>query len=430
MRTTRFGGLMVAAGMLMLAACSGTTDPGADPGADPVATTSPTEAMGSETGSDATSAPEGDPLRLVFLTNSSGVFSALSAGSVQGVDAKVDEINASGGILGRPVEIEMIDTESDPTRATAIAESIEPGDDLIGVFGPEGTSTCFAVRSVLIEKGILHYCSTGAPIPGGADGLIPGEFSPYYFAPASPPIVAGSVIPFAWMKEQGFTKVGLISSSDGSGQLYGGVLKATLPEGFELVADESFDATAPDVTPQMTAIRAAEPDVVYVGTTGAGLATVLQSSADLGMDMPFWAGWGNASTTIAGLVSGLLPPGGLYTYGEPIHIIADLPADNIQADALTDATALWQETYGEELNVDAAILWDLITNVAAGVEGAGTTNADDVISWLENDAPVLVGLAGVYDFTPDDHRGTQSSGLVITFTAEGTFALEGTIDAR
>jgi branched-chain amino acid transport system substrate-binding protein len=416
MRKMRLGSGLAVAGLLLLTACGGGSSE---------APSSSGEASGTIGGSGAEL--QGDPVRLVFLTNSSGVFSALSEGSVQGVNAKVDEVNANGGVLGRPLEIDIIDTESDPTRATAVAEGIEPADDLLGVIGPEGTATCFAARSVLVEKQIPHYCSTGAPIPGGADGLIPGEFSPYYFAPASAPVVAGGEAPLAWMDDQGFETVAVISSSDASGQLYGGVFNKFAEGRIEVVANETFDAAAPDVTAQMTSIRAADPDVIYVGTTGGGLATVLQSVQDLGIDVPIWAGWGNASTTVAELISDLLPPGGLYTYGEAIHVYEELPEDNPQVERLREVNALWRDKFDEPLSVDAAIMWDIIANLVAAAETADTLEADAVVTALES-GEEIAGLAGVYSITADDHRGTQPSNLIISFTEEGNFSLEDMLD--
>lgn len=451
MRRSRLGAVLVAVGMVMLTACSGSTDPATTSGTAPAAaadaataaetaTEAAADAVGEatsdlasevtgEAADDGAEAPEGEPLRIVFLTNASGTFSAISADGAQGVETTVEQINAAGGVLGRPLEVETIDTESDPTRATTVAEGIEQADDLIGVVGPEGTATCFAARAVLVEKGIPHYCSTGAPIPGGADGLIPGEFSPYYFATSSPPTEAGGNVPFAWFEDQGYETMALITSSDASGQLYSQIVEGAAEEAeVEIVAREQFDATAPDVTPQMTTIRAADPDVIYIGTTGAGLATVLQSSRDLGIDAAMWAGWGNAAASVAGLIAGLLPEGGLVTYGEPIHVIDELPEDHPQADVLAEASARWQEENSSELPVDVAIMHDVITTFVAAAEGAGSTDADAMVQWLEEDAEELVGLAGIYDFTADDHRGTQSSGLVIRFTEEGGFALEGTVD--
>lgn len=435
---------LVAVSLMLLAACATATDPvvsgGSEPQASDVSATDtgvvtaeePSSAAtplgGSSSSEIAAEAPTGDPLRLILLTNETGTFANISADAQLGVQARVDAINAEGGVLGRPLEVETIDVESDPTRATSVAEGIEPADDLIGVVGPEGTATCFAVRSVLIEKGVVQYCNSGAPIPGAPDGLIPGDFSPYYFMLHPPPTAAGGSVPITWMEESGYETMALITSSDASGQVYAQALNATLDGQVEIVAEESFDATSPDVTAQMTTIRAADPDVIYIGTTGAGLATILQAARDLGVETPMWAGWGNAALSVAGLVSDVLPPGGLMTYGEGVHVIDDLPPDHPQVEALQAAEALWQKDFGTALSVDGALMWDAVSNLVSAVEGAGTAEADAVVAWLEQDSEEIIGLAGVYDFTAEDHRGTRSSGLVIRYTEDGGFALETTVN--
>lgn len=414
----------LAAATLLSACGGGATSPQASEAADPTSS-SPVAETDAEQAGDA---PEGEPLRVVFLTNESGPYAGLSEDAVLGVQAKVEAINAAGGVLGRPLEFEQINTESDPTRATAVAESIEPSEDLIGVVGPEGAATCYAARAVLVEKSIVHYCNTGAPIPGAPDGIVPGEPSPYYFSLHPPLGAAGAGVPFEWMADQGLTRVGLLTSSDAAGQLYRQVTDAEAGDyDIEIVASEEFDATAADVTPQVTNLRSANPDVLYIGTTGGGLATALQAVRDLGMDIPVWTGWGNAADSVAQLVADRLPSGGLFTYGEPVHLLPEVPDESAQAGALQEAEALWNEKFEEGLSVDGALMWDAVSILTQAVEQAGTTDPDAVVEQMES-LEEQTGLAGIYDFSPENHRGTRSSGLVIEFTSDGDFRLAAQVD--
>ena len=57
-----------------------------------------------------------DPIKLGVLEDQSGDFAAATIGKVHGIELATDEINAAGGIAGRPIELVVYDTQSDNTR--------------------------------------------------------------------------------------------------------------------------------------------------------------------------------------------------------------------------------------------------------------------------------------------------------------------------
>src|SRR3712207_2998655 len=59
----------------------------------------------------------GDPIRIGYLPALTGPSSSTGIGITRGTELAVREINAAGGIGGRPVELVVRDTQSDPTKA-------------------------------------------------------------------------------------------------------------------------------------------------------------------------------------------------------------------------------------------------------------------------------------------------------------------------
>lgn len=58
----------------------------------------------------------GEPIVIGVISPNTGALAAYGNGIVTGVDLAVEEINAAGGILGRPVEVIKTDDQSDPTE--------------------------------------------------------------------------------------------------------------------------------------------------------------------------------------------------------------------------------------------------------------------------------------------------------------------------
>jgi branched-chain amino acid transport system substrate-binding protein len=103
--------LLVVIGLLVAAACGGDDDEAAPAGQTPA---------GEEEG-----APSGEPILIGISAARTGILAPYDLQSAQLFQMRIEEINAEGGVLGRPIEVEWIDTKSDqPLAATNAAELI------------------------------------------------------------------------------------------------------------------------------------------------------------------------------------------------------------------------------------------------------------------------------------------------------------------
>ena len=411
---------LISALVLLAAACGGgggTADEETSPAAPGTEATE---------GDDSAEAPSGDPWRLVMFTNQSGPFAPSGRDALTGAQLRVDEINEEGGVLGRPIELDVQDLATDPTRATQTAESLERTDDLMAVLGPEGAATSLAAKPVLADKNILQYANTGFWIPG-QDG-IPGDFHPLYFATHGPTLYGGATAPFTWMEGEGYKTVGLLRSSDASGDLYSQLVgMGTENHDVELVGEEVFDVDAVDVSAQMANLVDRNPDVIYIGTTGPGLATALQAAQDLGISQPVWAGWGSTTGPVAELVADRLPEAGMFSYGEAVHVYDELPDDSPQKPLLEEAAPKF-EAAGVQPTFDGAAAYDQVSILANALEAVGEADHEAMAKWMETDMGEFVGIAYTYEFSEDDHRGIEGSGIIIRFGDDADFRLVKVLD--
>ena len=124
---------------------------------------------------------------------------------------------------------------------------------------------------------------------------------------------------------------------------------------------------------------------------------------------------------LAKLIKGILPSQGAYTAGAKIQVVSKLPKTDRQRKAIVAFANAYQKRWKEPADIFSAsgadafnILTRTIANVGPGKSAAGgATYMEDKIR--------LTGVQLNYNFTPNDHRGTDLDGIVNRFTSDGSF---------
>jgi branched-chain amino acid transport system substrate-binding protein len=171
-RTSRVVALTVSLA-LALAACT-TASPSAGGGA-------------ASAGASAGGAPTGDPIVVGSTLSLSGAFAATGAIHQLAGQQFVEQLNANGGLLGRPVEWMVLDDESDQAQVTTLYERLisQEGVDLI--MGPYATPNILAAMGVAERHGFVlpQHTAVLAPLltyecqfPGWSIGPAPNEYVP------------------------------------------------------------------------------------------------------------------------------------------------------------------------------------------------------------------------------------------------------------
>lgn len=94
----------------------------------------------------------------------SGQLSKIGLDSLNAIRMAVDEVNAEGGIDGRPVELVVGDDEGDPSKALTVAEKLVSDRDVLGVIGPMNTTASEAALPVY-DREMLVTISQSASGP-------------------------------------------------------------------------------------------------------------------------------------------------------------------------------------------------------------------------------------------------------------------------
>src|SRR5450432_3926557 len=101
------------------------------------------------------------PLRIGMVDPLTGVYAAVAQNEVMGAKLAVEQINAQGGILGRPIELLVEDSANDVGTGVQKARKLIERDQVSFMIGDVNSGIAAAIAQVTAEKKILHIVSGG-----------------------------------------------------------------------------------------------------------------------------------------------------------------------------------------------------------------------------------------------------------------------------
>ena len=332
----------------------------------------------------------------------------------------VDKINKEGGINGRPIELVLGDTESDPAKAAVIAKKFIFSDKVAAIIGPTSTAEGMSVKKIVEEAGVPTFMTVG-----GDPVIMGGNFGPYTYVFKSPQRSSTAVRKlYGYLKAKGMTKVALFTASDSFGKDGLGWLERLAPEfGISFTAKESFGPSDTDMTAQLTKIKNSAPQAIVTWTIGPAGSIVAKNKLQLGITIPLFQCHGLPDPKYIELA-------GKASEGDRMPatklMVADaLPASDPQVKVITEFIRLYRDVYKHDkefpINTHSGYAWDAITIVANAMKKAGT-DPKALRAALE-ETKGYVGVSGVYNLTAEDHNGLGVDSLVMVQVKDGRFVL-------
>lgn len=332
----------------------------------------------------------------------------------------VDKINKEGGINGRPIELVLGDTESDPAKAAVIAKKFIFSDKVAAIIGPTSTAEGMSVKKVVEEAGVPTFMTVG-----GDPVIMGGNFGPYTYVFKSPQRSSTAVRKlYGYLKAKGMTKVALFTASDSFGKDGLGWLERLAPEfGISFTAKESFGPSDTDMTAQLTKIKNSAPQAIVTWTIGPVGSIVAKNKLQLGIPIPLFQCHGLPDPKYIELA-------GKASEGDRMPatklMVADaLPASDLQIKVITEFIRLYRDVYKHDkefpINTHSGYAWDAITIVANAMKKAGTD--PKALRAAIEETKGYVGVSGVYHLTAEDHNGLGVDSLVMVQVKDGRFVL-------
>jgi len=360
----------------------------------------------------------GEPIKVGAFFALSGPAANIGTPTKLVAQMAADKINKEGGINGRPIELVIGDTESDPAKAAVIAKKFIFNDKVAAIIGPTTTAEGMSVKKIVEEAGVPTFMAVG-----GDPVIMGGNFGAYTYVFKSPQRSSTAVRKlYGYLKTKGLTKIALFTASDSFGKDGLGWLERLAPEfGITLAAKESFGPADTDMTAQLTKIRNAAPQAIVSWTIGPVGSIVAKNKAQLGITTPLFQCHGLPDPKyieLAGKASeGDRMPATKLMVGDA------LPGSDPQKKVITDFIALYRDVYKYDkefpINTHSGYAWDAISIVANAMKKAGTD--PKALRVAIEQTTGYVGISGVYNLTAEDHNGLDVDSMVMVQVKDGKF---------
>ncbi|WP_259310602.1 ABC transporter substrate-binding protein [Capillimicrobium parvum] len=348
----------------------------------------------------ATQAGSKDPIVVGISAAKTGIYQPYDEQASQLLQMRFDEINKDGGVLGRPIRVEWIDTKSEkPTAGTNAQELIDKGAKVI-------VATCDfdysfpAIQAASTQKvPAMALCASS-----------PKSASPALVGPYSGTMGLGSdtegVAMANWLHENhpDLKRAYVITDtfiqySKATAAYFAARWKEL---GGTICGEDSFvGGPTLDLSSQVTRLRSKVSgcDVVYDSSIIPFGAQLIRGIRDAGIDLPIATNAavnGTAIKQVAGNVSDV------YALG---FACVDTYCKGGNA-AVADVNARFEDKYGAKIASSYALPgYDLATAIAAAIEKAGSTDGDKIAAALFDSGITVDELSGnKVQFTSECHR--------------------------
>src|SRR5579872_5770293 len=110
------------------------------------------------------------PVRIGLVDPLTGVYAAIAQGELVGAKFATEELNKKGGIMGRPVELLVEDSDNDVGTGVQKTRKLIDRDKVSFIIGDVNSGIAIAMAQVTSEKKVLHIVSGGHtdPITGSS----------------------------------------------------------------------------------------------------------------------------------------------------------------------------------------------------------------------------------------------------------------------
>jgi branched-chain amino acid transport system substrate-binding protein len=227
-----------------------------------------------------------EPYKLGVALGFTGTGSAYSQEGLRGIEIAVDEINATGGMLGRhPIELVVRNTRTRPDAAKIAVRSMIDQDRVRAVIGTYSSATALAIKPILREAKVLHVATIS-----NAEEITLHDPSPYTFSVVPNTYMMSKATVLAAAKlvgKHGWKKYATITSDyewGRSNQRVQVALMAVLAPEVKNVGAFWPPLGETAFNGFITAIRKAKPDFVLASIAGTDNAYWLRDVRDYRFD--------------------------------------------------------------------------------------------------------------------------------------------------
>jgi branched-chain amino acid transport system substrate-binding protein len=235
------------------------------------------------------SAQSGKPIRVGAGLALTGGGAAPSKVILTALEIWRDDVNAKGGILGRPVELVVYDDQSNPANVPGLYTKLITVDKVDLLVGPYGTNFVAPAMPTIIRNKKMTVSITAIGI--NRQFKYPKYFSMLSVGPEGINAFSKGFFELAAaQKPRPQTVAILAADAEFARSCADGAREEIKKRGFKVVYDQSYRPSTADFAPVMRAIQAANPDIVYIGAYPPDNVGIIRAAAEIGFSPKMFGG--------------------------------------------------------------------------------------------------------------------------------------------
>jgi branched-chain amino acid transport system substrate-binding protein len=328
----------------------------------------------------------GEPIKVGVYLDLSGQTSSFGQSTKNGIEMARDEINAAGGINGRPIQLIIEDEQGEPGKVTTVVTKLLRQDGVVALLGEVASTNSLTAAPKAQEAKIpmITPSSTNPEVTRKGD---------YIFRVCFIDPFQGEVMAKFAANNLKAKRAAILSdfNSDYSKGLTQFFKQSFTGSGGQIVEEKSYTQTDRDFSSQLTAIRASNPDVIYVPGYYGQVGVIAKQARQQGITVPILGGDGWDAPQLWELGGDSLNNTFIsnhYSIDDPAPLIQKFVTDykarygGVEPDALAalgyDAMKVLADALKRAGGTDGAKLRDAIaqTKDFPGVTGTITINAE------------------------------------------------------
>ncbi|MDX6575173.1 MAG: branched-chain amino acid transport system substrate-binding protein [Blastocatellia bacterium] len=229
----------------------------------------------------------GDKVKIGVFMSMTGDTANFGISSTNGIKMATDEVNAAGGINGKQVELDVQDDRSDPSEAATIVTKFVTQDGVNAILGEVASSRSIAAAPIAQNAKIpmLTPSSTNPEVTKKGDYIFRSCFID--------PVQGAAIAQFA-ARTLNAKRAGIMvdRKNDYSTGLEKFISQTFTKLGGQMVVTQSYQAGDQDFNAQITSIKGANPDVIFVPGYYGDVALFAKQARDKGITVPLVGGDG------------------------------------------------------------------------------------------------------------------------------------------
>ena len=239
-----------------------------------------------------------DPITIGLSVPQTGSLASNGKGVLLTMQIWAEEVNARGGILGRPVQLVYYDDQSNPANVPRIYTKLLDVDK-VDLIVTNGTNLTVPAMPVAMERGKVVMCMFSLAI--NEKFHYDRFFQTMPYGPDGKAAISEGFFALAMGMNPKPTTVALVGAdAEFSKAAVGGAREQARKHGLKIVYDRTYPPATVDFGPIIRGVAASNPDIVYAGSYPLDTAGLIRSARELSF-RPKMFGGGMVGTQSASL---------------------------------------------------------------------------------------------------------------------------------